>query len=482
MKTPIIDPLLNMIFKNNPVRVLSFFIILIFITKPLFTQNSNPNTAPPNYLNIANTITDTAMLNGKAYSLLRELCYDIGQRLCGSPQAAAAVEWSRQTMMKLDLENVQLQPVMVPHWERGKIAEAAIINSSILGTVPLSICALGGSIGTAELGIIAEVIEVPGLKEAASLGKNAQGKIVFYNRPMNPKTMNTFAGYGGAVDQRTLGAIEAAKVGAVAVLVRAVTTRLDKVPHTGLMQYDETVPQIPAAAISTVDAELLSKLIKQERNVRVQLRLVCMSYPDLESGNVIGEITGTEKPEEVIVIGGHLDSWDVGHGAHDDGAGCVQSIEALRLIKILGLKPKRTIRAVMFMCEEFGIYGGPAYADSVKKSGPKHIAAIESDRGGFTPRGFGVSADSHIVAKIKKWEYLFKEMDAANIFQGGGGPDISPLNELGTATIGLIVDYHRYFDYHHSSNDVFEAVNERELELGAAAMAILAYVLAMEGI
>lgn len=458
------------------------FLILIF-TFDLSTSQPVTNTfVSKSYLIIAKALTDTALVDGKAYSILKEFCYDIGARLCGSPQAAAAVEWSRQTMLKLGLENVHLQPVMVPHWERGKIEEAAIINSSIVGTVSMSISALGGSVATPEMGIVTEVIEVNGLKEVANLGKKAQGKIIFYNRPMNPKTMNTFAAYGNAVDQRTLGAIEAAKVGAVAVLVRSVTTRLDKVPHTGLMQYDENIPKIPAAAISTIDAELLSKLIQQEKNVRVQLRLDCKSYPAIESCNVIGEIVGTEKPEEVVLIGGHLDSWDVGHGAHDDGAGCVQAIEALRLIKILGLKPKRTIRVVMFMCEEFGIYGGPAYADSIKKNGPKHIAAIESDRGGFTPRGFGVSADSQIVKKIKQWEYLFEQMEAAHIFQGGGGPDISPLNELGTATIGLIVDWHRYFDYHHSANDVFEAVNERELELGAAAMAILAYVLAMEGI
>ena len=467
----------RLLFALFPIFILISIHSLTFSN--LFSQQRQPQES---YLSIAKAITDTALADGKAYSMLRELCYDIGHRLCGSPQAAAAVEWSRQTMIKVGLENVHLQPVMVPHWERGKVEEATIINSSIAGTVPMSISALGGSIATPELGIVAEVIEVQGLKEAASLGKKAQGKIIFYNRPMNPKTMNTFAGYGGAVDQRVHGAIEAAKVGAVAVLVRSVTTRLDRVPHTGVMQYDDNVPRIPAAAISTVDADLLSKLLKQEKNVRVRLRLDCKNYPFVESANVIGEITGTEIPEEVVLIGGHLDSWDVGHGAHDDGAGCVQAIEALRLIKILGLKPKRTIRAVMFMCEEFGIYGGPAYADSVKKSGPKHIAAIESDRGAFTPRGFGVSADAHIVEKIKQWEYLFKEMDAARIFQGGGGPDIAPLNELGTVTIGLMVDSHRYFDYHHSANDVFDAVNDRELTLGAAAMAILAYVLAMEGI
>jgi len=451
--------------------------MLILTFNITFAQNEDIT-----FRDIAIAITNTAMLEGKAYSMLKELCYDIGSRLSGSPQAAAAIEWSRQTMLKYGFEDVQLQPVMVPHWVRGKIEEATIINSSIVGTVPLSISALGGSIGTSDLGIVAEAIEVHSLKEVASLGKKAQGKIVFYNRPMDPRTMNTFAGYGGAVNQRTLGAIEAAKVGAVAVLVRSITTRMDHVPHTGLMLYDKNVPRIPAAAISTIDAELLSKLIKQEDKVQVRIRLDCKTYPDIQSFNVIGEIPGVETPDEIVLLGAHLDSWDAGHGAHDDGAGCVQVIEALRLLRILNLKPKRTIRAVHFMCEEFGIRGGPVYADSVKKNGPKHIAAIEADRGGFTPWGFSVSADSAIVEKIRRWSYLFEEIGAANIFKGGGGPDISPLNQLGTVTIGLFVDYHRYFDYHHSANDTFDKVNERELELGAVAMAILSYVLAMEGV
>ncbi|UCE04426.1 MAG: M20/M25/M40 family metallo-hydrolase [bacterium] len=469
MKSPFLQLIIN-------------FIILIFTFNTSTSQTVKNNIISKLYLTIAKAITDTAMLDSKAYSMLKELCYDIGPRLCGSPQAAAAVEWNRQTMLKLGFDNVQLQPVMVPHWERGKIEEAAIINSSIVGTVPLSISALGGSIGTPGLGITAEVIEVKALDGVKKLGKDAKGKIIFYNRPMNPRLMNTFSAYGSAVDQRTRGAIEAAKVGAVAVLVRSVTTLLDRIPHTGLMLYEENVPRIPAAAISTIDAELLSKLIEQEDKLRVRIRLDCKTYPDIESFNVIGEITGVETPNEIVLLGAHLDSWDTGHGAHDDGAGCIQAIEAVRLLKILNLKPKRTIRAVLFMCEEFGIRGGPAYADSVKKNGPKHIAAIESDRGGFAPRGFSVSADSAIVKKIRQWSYLFEKIGAANIFRGGGGPDISPLNQLGTVTMGLIVDHHRYFDYHHSANDIFETVNKRELELGAVAMAILSYVLAMEGV
>jgi len=434
------------------------------------------------YQKTVTAITDRAMMEGHAFSMLEELCTQIGPRLSGSPQAAAAVEWARQTMLDYGFENVHLQPVIVTRWIRGHIEEASIINSSSRGTMPLAIKALGNSVGTPKTGIIAEVVEVKSLAEVKKLGKTAQGKIVFYNRAMDPRVMNTFGGYGCAVDQRTQGAIEAAHVGAVAVLVRSVTTRLDKVPHTGVMQYDDHVPKIPAAAISTLDANILSQTLSTDKNVTVRIVLDCEPKADVISYNVIGEIRGNELPDEVIAIGGHLDSWDVGHGAHDDGAGCVQAIEALRLIKILDLKPRRTLRAVLFMCEEFGLRGGPAYADSVRLYGPRHIAAIEADRGGFTPLGFTLNADSTTFKKVKKWTPLFKDIGADHITLGGDGPDISPLRPLGTTTIGLLVDFHRYFDYHHSANDVLDAVNERELELGAVAMAMLGYLIAMEGL
>jgi len=461
--------------------ILSILIFLLALN-PVYSQTPSSTDSPEPYADIARAVIDTAMVNGRAYSLLEELCRDIGPRLSGSPQAAAAVEWGRLTMMDYGFQNVRLQPVMVPRWLRGEVEAAYIVNSSIVGTVPMAISALGGSIGTPEPGILAPVIEVAGLKAVQKLGARARGKIIFYNRPMDPTRMRTFAAYGGAVNQRTQGAIEAAKVGAVAVLVRSVTTRMDKVPHTGVMHYQPDVPKIPAAAISTVDAELLSRLIKHENKVLVRLQLSCRQKPDVQSYNVIGEIPGTEKPNEVILLGAHLDSWDVAACAHDDGAGCVHIIEALRLIKALGLKPKRTIRAVLFMCEEFGTRGGPAYADSVKNSSIRHLVAIESDRGGFAPRGFSVSADSATMQKIKRWEYLLEPMGAGHIFKGGGGADISPLAKLGAVTMGLVVDDFRYFDYHHSANDTFDKVNKRELELGAAALAILSYVLAMEGI
>jgi hypothetical protein len=457
---------------------LIFILATLGLSTALFAQTNHANDKP--YAAIAGEIIRAALAEGQAYRLLTELTA-FGPRLSGSPQAAAAVEWSRHTMAQLGFQNVRLQEVMVPHWVRGSIEEAAIINSATMGTVPLTVCALGGSIATPEMGVVAEVLEVKSFEELRGLGKKAAGKIIFFNRPIDPTKINTFEGYGGAVNQRGSGAIEAAKVGGVAALVRSMTTRLDDVPHTGGMGYQDGVPKIPAAAISTLDANLLSQLLAQEQNVRVRMKLTCQTLPDAPSANVIGEITGSEKPEEIIVVGGHLDSWDKGTGAHDDGAGCVQSIEVLRLLKALNLKPKRTIRAVMFINEENGLRGGEAYAREAAASKEKHIAAIEADRGGFMPRGFSVDTDSTRFAKIANWAYLFEEIDAAKIFRGGSGADISVLVRQGVPGIGLVPESQRYFDYHHSGNDVIETVNERELNLGAAAMAILCYVLAQEG-
>lgn len=462
-------------------RTLIILILCIFTTTISFSQN----ILKSDYLNISKKMIDLALSEGKAYEMLRELCFNVGPRLTGSPAAAAAVEWGRQALIKSQADSVFLQDVMVPHWVRGDIETATLLNLPTLGTIDLTVCALGRSVGTPETGVTGDVIEVKDFDELKAMGEKVKGKIVFYNRPMDPKKRNTFMAYSGAVDQRGAGAIEAAKLGAVAVLVRSMTTRLDDVPHTGAMrEYEEGVRKIPAAAISTVDANLLSHVLKTGERVSVNLKLSCKTLPDVLSANVIGEIIGIELPDEVILLGGHLDSWDKGHGAHDDGSGCVQSIEALRLIKAMGLKPKRTIRAVLFMNEENGVRGGQAYADSVGQSGPKHIVAIESDRGGFTPRGLTIKAEpgSPELQSISKWSYLFEGIDADKFISGYGGVDISPLEPFGTLLMGLSVDPHRYFDYHHSDNDTFDKVNERELELGAVVMAMMSYVLAMEGI
>lgn len=433
------------------------------------------------YRDIAEQIRIEGLKNGQAYELLDQLTTAAPKRLAGSPGAAAAVEITRQMMLNFDFENVHLEPTMVPRWVRG-VEVAKVINSSLVGTVPLTICTLGGSIPTPKIGITAPVMEVHSFDELRQIGDQAKGKIVFFNRPMDPTEMNTFAAYGGAVNQRSQGAIEGSKVGAVAVLVRSVSTRIDTVPHTGMMNYDPQISKIPAAAISTKDANFLSDLLTNEKSVNVHIKMTCQTLSPVSSSNVIGQITGSEKPNEIVLVGGHLDSWDLGIGAHDDGAGCIHSIEALRLIKTLGIKSKRTIRAVMFMNEEFGGTGGRDYAEAPQRKDEKHIAAIESDRGGFLPEGFGVGGNEKNLKKVQSWFPLFEPLGMYWIHRGGGGVDIGPLAKYGTVLMSIVPDDQRYFDVHHSGNDVMETVNERELELGAIVMAIMVFMLAEEGI
>ncbi|TAK64042.1 MAG: M28 family peptidase, partial [Bacteroidetes bacterium] len=340
-------------------RRLSVILFLLFTFSFLLTaQSSRP------YDSLALQIIKTGLGSGQSYEMLRELCSTIGHRLSGSPQAAKAVEWAKAKMESLQFDSVYLQKVMVPHWVRGDVETSWVVGTS-LGTnghakenYPLSICALGGSIATPEEGITAEVLEVKTFEELQAMGEQAKGKIIFFNRPMDKTKLQTFEAYGGAVNQRGSGAVEAAKVGGVGALVRSMTTALDDVPHTGSMHYADSIPKMPTAAISTVDANYLSELLKKQPHAKIYFKLTCEALPDVESANVIGELRGTEFPNEVIVIGGHFDSWDKGDGAHDDGTGSMQSIEALRLLKELGLKPKRTIRAVLFMNEENGLRGG----------------------------------------------------------------------------------------------------------------------------
>jgi Iap family predicted aminopeptidase len=303
------------------------------------------------YRSIVDTIVREALRNGQAYRNLKELCQVAPHRLAGSVGAAAAVEWARQTMIREGLENVRLEPCMVPHWERGNIAELRIVSPPEAAGEKLSILALGRSIATPAEGITAEVIEVKSFDELKNLGQRARGKIIFFNRPMDKTILNTFRAYGGAVDQRSRGAIEAAQAGGVAAIIRSVTTRLDDVPHTGAMHYEEGVKKLPGAAISTLGADRLAGLLATGKNVTLHLRMDSRTLDDAPSYNVIGELPGREYPEEIVLVSGHLDAWDVGQGAHDDGAGISQAIEVARLLKKLGLIPRRTIRVVLFMHE-----------------------------------------------------------------------------------------------------------------------------------
>ncbi len=456
-----------------------FSIIIILPLSDSFSFTGYAQSENLRYLETAKQIFRKGMSEQHAFEYLKTIT-SVGPRLTGSSQAEAAVELTRKLMEEMGLDNVHLEATEVPHWVRGE-AEEGWITSSGSGTISVPVAAIGGSIATFSEGISSQVVEVKSFIELNKLGDRAKGKIIFYNKPMDPKLLNTFQAYAGAVAYRVRGATEAAKHGAVGALVRSLTLRSDDYPHTGLMQYDPGVKKIPAACISTRGADLLSDLLKKDPELTFGMKLSCADLDPEISHNVVGEIEGSEKPEEIILMGGHLDSWDLSPGAHDDGAGCAHSLEAIRLIKESGLKPKRTIRAVMFMNEEFGGSGGRDYVASEKRQREIHLAAIESDRGGFLPLGFAVG-DAQTAEKFKKWEHFFQSIGMFWIRPGGGGVDIAPLGQQGTLLIGLVPDSQRYFDVHHSGKDVIDTVNPRELELGAIAMAVLAYILAEEGV
>jgi len=429
------------------------------------------------YTKTAQQIVETALKERKGYEYLRELC-EIGPRLSGSENSMKAINWAYEKMKSLGFDKVWLQPVMVPHWERGEAESCKILDLNR----ELSVLALGGSIATPPGGITAEVIEVKSFGELAQRKDEAKGKIVFFSRALDESKINTFAGYGGAVDQRIKGAIEAAKYGAVAVVIRSITTRRDNVPHTGVMDYTDTIPKIPAAAIGYLDADFLNVELKKNPHLKINLKLNCRTLPDTQSFNVIGEIKGSEFPDEIVLVGGHFDSWDVGCGAHDDGAGCVQTMEALDLIKRIELKPKRTLRCVFFINEENGTRGATEYAAFADTSSQIHLAVLEADRGAFTPIGFYAETDStEIISRLQSWLPVLEKANIEWVRKGGSGVDVQKIKNA-KLHLGYVPDDQRYMDYHHSANDTFDAVHPREFELGAAAIAIMAYLLSEEGL
>lgn len=424
---------------------------------------------------------NTSLNDGQSYQWLDYLSNNIGSRLSGSLGAELAVDYTKEQMIDLDLDNVWLQPVMVPKWTRGA-KEYAYIETAPGVTSIANICALGGSVPTPYGGLKAKVVEVKSFEELKELGREKiQGNIVFYNRPMQDDLIQTMRAYGGAVGQRYSGASEAAKYGAVGVIVRSMSLSQDDFPHTGAMSYGDTPKdlRVPACAISTNGANYLSATLKLQPNLLFYFNQNCKSHPDVQSYNVIGEIRGSESPNNFIVVGGHLDSWDLGDGSHDDGAGCVQSLEVLRLLKKVGYQPKHTIRAVMFMNEENGLRGGNKYAEEAKRKEEFHVFALESDAGGFTPRGFSFDTNEDNFQQIKNWENLFSPYLVNRFVRGGSGADIGPLKNQGIISVlaGLSPDSQRYFDYHHAANDTFDKVNKRELELGAAAMTGIIYLM-----
>lgn len=431
------------------------------------------------------SIYDKSMTNPQGYHWLSYLCRKIGPRLSGSPKAAAAVEYTRQILDSLNMDKVYLQPCEVPHWSRGSKEMVRIVNSRKMGTLELEALALGNSTGTGPTGLTGVVIEVKSLEELDSLDSDqVKNKIVFFNRPLDKTQVNTFRAYGGAVDQRVYGASRASKLGAAAVLVRSMTTGLDDIPHTGTVVYDPSYPSIPALALSTNSSELLSSLVQEEK-IRIFIRNESKMLSPKTSFNVIGEITGSEYPEEIILVGGHLDSWDIGEGAHDDGAGCVQAMNVISLLKQIQYIPKRTIRCVLFMNEENGQQGAIQYAEDSNAKKEFHLAAIESDRGGFTPRGFTCDGEPSVFnrrfKKLTEWNSLL-EPYGLTFSKGGSGADITRLKSQQGLLFGFLPDSQRYFDIHHTSMDIFEAVNERELQLGTAAITSLVYLIDKYGL
>ena len=420
---------------------------------------------------------NSALTEGKSYEWLRDLTQNIGSRLSGSEGAAKSVIWGEKLMKEVGLDSVWLQPIMVPHWVRG---EKEIANYEFNGEkINVPICALGGSIATPTNGITAQVIEVKNIEEAKNLGDKANGKIVFFNGAFDNTLINTFQAYGGCVSQRYGGASIVGKFGAKAVIVRSMTNGIDDYPHTGSMGYGDIPKEeyIPAAAISSRAAENLSKHLKENPNLQFYFKQSCKNLPDAPSHNVVGEIKGSEYPDKIMVVGGHLDSWDLGEGAHDDGTGIVQSLEVAYLFKKNNIKPKNTIRIVFFMNEENGLRGATEYARLAKENGELHIGALESDAGGHTPRGFSIDANKRNLQLVQSWKKLLAPYGLHDITAGGGGADIGPLKDDHVTLVGYRPDSQRYFDYHHAATDTFDKVNKRELQLGSASMASIIYLM-----
>ena len=422
---------------------------------------------------IIKSISDEMLQNGQAYEQLRYLCKKIGHRLSGSDAYNKATQWGLKTLKQVGADTAWLQPCMVPNWKRGKGDTAYIV-----GGKPLSILALGNSHGG---NVTADIWVVQSFEELDAHPEKAKGKIVVYDCPFEQAFVNTFDAYSKNVNYRGAGAIRAAKYGAVAVLVRSMTHATDNFPHTGALRYEEGVPKIPAAAIG-LESLVYLKAQYAKGATRVHLHTHGIMQPDVQAYNVVAELKGTENPNVYITVGGHLDSWDVGEGAHDDGAGIVQTIEILRTFKALGIRPKHTIRFVLFANEENGLRGGSAYTAIAKQNNEKHLFALESDAGGFTPRTIGFTMSATQLAKVQSWHYLLAPYGIQFMVNGGGGADIGPLNSIRTPLAGMHPDSQRYFDVHHTDADVFEKVNRRELLLGAVNMAALIYLVDQYGL
>ncbi|HEY1019248.1 MAG TPA: M20/M25/M40 family metallo-hydrolase [Sediminibacterium sp.] len=426
-------------------------------------------------------LSDEILRNGTAYDLLRQLTKDIGGRLSGSPQFAKAVQWGKVTLEKQGADKVYLQECMIPHWVRGGQDQASLIEiNKKKANRKLDVLALGNSLGSGT--VTGELLAVANFDELEKRKDEVKGKIVYYNNGFNSTNVKPFVSYGEAGIYRRWGASRAAKYGAVGVMIRSLTESTANDPHTGGMAYIDSFPKIPAIAVGPRDADEVWAMSKAG-SMKMSMTTNGHFLPDTIGHNVIGELTGTEFPDQIITVGGHLDSWDVNEGAHDDGTGVVHTIEVMRAMKAIGYKPKHTIRFVLFANEENGLRGGSKYAAEAKAKGEKHVFALESDAGGFTPRGFSIQASQEQMAKLRSWIPLLSPYGSFEITADGGGADIGPLNRTFGIPVGeLLPDPQRYFDIHHARSDVFENVNKRELLLGAVNMAGLIYLVDKYGL
>ena len=428
-------------------------------------------------------ISDEILLHAQSYENLRQLCKNIGHRISGSKEAAAAVVWGQHAMEETGADKVWLQPCDVPYWYRGQ--ESLMLKYGKNGKFKkVPALSLGNSQGTNGKPLDAEIVMVHSFDEFRALPESSvKGKIIFFDYRFRQDMVFTFQGYGDAVKYRWASPSIAASRGAVGVLIRSMSTGEDDFPHTGGMHYNDSFAKIPEMALGNKTSDTLEAFCR-DGHATARMQSECYMKPDMvRSYNVIGEIRGSETPEKIITVGGHLDSWDVGEGANDDGSGCVQSMEVLRAFKALGIRPKCTIRAVLFMNEENGDKGGEAYADSAKSKHEDHVLAIETDAGGFSPRGIGLEMPDNKKAAIMKYEDLFLPYGVYDFTREEGGTDIGPLKkQLSTPLAGLLPDSQRYFDIHHTDNDIFENVNHRELKLGSVVLAQLIWLVDQYGL
>ncbi|MGB1184074.1 MAG: M28 family peptidase [Schleiferiaceae bacterium] len=411
----------------------------------------------------------------QGYQWLKYMCEEIGPRPSGSEAANEAARWAQQALLDAGADTAWLQPVDVPKWHRGEEWSKAYAGGA---PVVLPTTALGGSVPTPAEGVRAAVVEVGSFEELEALGEaGVKGKIVFYNTYMDHSKISTFNAYGGAVKYRWAGAMEAGKYGAVATVMRSVTLLRDDLPHTGAMSYGESEVQVPSAAISWQAADRLAQMLEAGEQVELELYLDCGVQGRATNYNVVADFKGSEKPQEIMLVGGHIDSWDLGQGAQDDGAGCVHAMQVPALMKKVGYQNKRTIRVVLWANEEFGLDGAKEYARWARENGVHHWVAMESDGGGDVPRGFGVSADDERLEELRSYKNLLVPYGLHVMAKGGGGADLSPLRGYDNFFIGYRPESQRYFDFHHSARDNIDAIHPRSLEMGAASMSALYYIL-----